>query len=204
MKQRKLFTLIVLMATQVLMNSSAYAAFCSLRDPVSAMQILYKDGYQYRSIVTTVTEQDRLAVKEKLPFTIHQSEVSKHTLYVLYKEGQHAGFLQARSEWAKWGLVEIAWGINLDRSLKGFYFQRCRSPECNDIVVASINKQLQNKSFNELKSLLSADGEALSEIGKKTFKKSPTLALLVLRSGLKTLAITDISWARDIKKIEGS
>ncbi|WP_037071254.1 hypothetical protein [Psychromonas arctica] len=204
MKQRKLFTLIVLMATQVLMNSSAYAAFCSLRDPVSAMQILYKDGYQYRSIVTTVTEQDRLAVKEKLPFTIHQSEVSKHTLYVLYKEGQHAGFLQARSEWAKWGLVEIAWGINLDRSLKGFYFQRCRSPECNDIVVASINKQLQNKSFNELKSLLSANGETLSEIGKKTFKKSPTLALLVLRSGLKTLAITDISWARDIKKIEGS
>jgi len=204
MKQRKLFTLIVLMATQVLMNSSAYAAFCSLRDPVSAMQILYKDGYQYRSIVTTVTEQDRLAVKEKLPFTIHQSEVSKHTLYVLYKEGQHAGFLQARSEWAKWGLVEIAWGINLDRSLKGFYFQRCRSPECNDIVVASINKQLQNKSFNELKSLLSANGETLSEVGKKTFKKSPTLALLVLRSGLKTLAITDISWARDIKKIEGS
>ncbi|MBB1273077.1 hypothetical protein [Psychromonas sp. SR45-3] len=204
MKQRKLFTLIALMATLVLMNSSAYAAFCSLRDPVSAMQILYKDGYQYRSIVTTVTEQDRLAVKEKLPFTIHQSEVSKHTLYVLYKEGQHAGFLQARSEWAKWGLVEIAWGINLDRSLKGFYFQRCRSSECNDIVVASINKQLQNKSFNELKSLLSADGETLSEIGKKTFKKSPTLALLVLRSGLKTLAITDISWARDIKKIEGS
>ena len=204
MKQRKLFTLIVLMATQVLMNSSAYAAFCSLRDPVSAIQILYKDGYQYRSIVTTVTEQDRLAVKEKLPFTIHQSEVSKHTLYVLYKEGQHAGFLQARSEWAKWGLVEIAWGINLDRSLKGFYFQRCRSPECNDIVVASINKQLQNKSFNELKSLLSANGETLSEVGKKTFKKSPTLALLVLRSGLKTLAITDISWARDIKKIEGS
>ena len=202
MKQRKIFTLIVLMATQVLMNSSAYAAFCSLRDPVSAMQILYKDGYQYRSIVATVTEQDRVAVKDKLPFTIHQSEVSKHTLYVLYKDRKAAGFLQARSEWAKWGLVEIAWAINLDRSLKGFYFQRCRSPECNDSVVQDINKQLHNKNFAQLKSLLTLDGEALSEVGKNTFSTYPTLALLVLRSALKTLAITDISWAKYITKIE--
>ncbi len=204
MKQRKIFTLIVLMTTQILMSSSAYAAFCSLRDPVSAMQILYEDGYQYRSVVATVTEQDRLAVKEKLPFTIHQSEVNKHTLYVLYKDRKATGFLQARSEWAKWGLVEIAWAINLDRSLKGFYFQRCRSPECNDSVVQSINKQLHNKSFAQLKSLLTLDGVALSETGKKAFSTSPTLSLLVLRSALKTLAITDISWAKYITKIESN
>lgn len=204
MKRNKVYVLILLLAIEVFTLSSAHAAFCSLRDPVSAIQILYKGDYQYRSLVATVTEKDRLAVKEILPFTIYQNEVSKHTLYVLYKNGEATGFLQARSEWAKWGLVEIAWGINLDRSLKGFYFQRCRSPECNDTVVKSINKELHNKSIEQLKLLLSADGEALSEAGESAFISSPKLSLLVLRSALKTLAITDISWSKDIEKIEAN
>jgi hypothetical protein len=182
--------------------SSAQAAFCSLRDPVSAIQILYQGNYQYRSLVATVTDQDRLAVKAILPFTIHQSEVNKHTLYILYKDGEQAGFLQARSEWAKWGLIEIAWGINLDKTLKGFYFQRCRSPECSDDVVKNINEALHNKGIEQLKLYLSVDGETLSEAGERIFSASPTLALLILRSALKTLAITDISWAKDIEKIE--
>lgn len=204
MKRNRVCGLIILLVVEMLTISSAYAAFCSLRDPVSAIQILYQGGYQYRSLIGTVTEQDRLAVKKILPFTIHQSEVSKHTLYVLYKNEKPAGFLQARSEWAKWGLVEIAWAINLDRSLKGFYFQRCRSPECNDTVVKSINKELHNKSIEQLKLFLSADGEALSEAGESAFLTSPKLSLLVLRSALKTLAITDISWAPDIEKIEAN
>jgi hypothetical protein len=204
MKPSKTFAFIVFLIIEVFSLSSAHAAFCSLRDPVAAIQILYQGDYKYRSLVATVTEEDRLAVKSKLPFTIHQSEVSKHTLYILYKNGEHTGFLQARSEWARWGLVEIAWGINLDRSLKGFYFQRCRSPECNDSVVTSFNKVLHNKGIEQLKLFISADGEALSEAGESAFSASPTLALLVLRSALKTLAITDISWAKDIERIEAN
>lgn len=204
MKRNKLYGLIILLTVEVFTLSSAHAAFCSLRDPVSAIQILFQGDYQYRSLIATVTEQDRLAVKEKLPFTLHKSEVNKHTLYLLYKNGEHAGFLQARSEWAKWGLIEIAWAINLDRSLKGFYFQRCRSPECNDTVVNNINKYLHNKSLEQLMLFLSADGEALSEAGESAFSASPIIALLVLRSALKTLAITDITWAKDIEKIEAN
>lgn len=204
MKRNKIYALLLLLVLAAFNMTSAQAAFCSLRDPVSAIQILYQGDYEYRSLVATVTEEDRLAVKDELPFTIHQSEVSKHTLYILYKNGEHAGFLQARSEWAKWGLVEIAWGINLDRSLKGFYFQRCRSPECNDSVVKTFNKVLHNRGLEQLKLYLSADGEALSEAGESAFSTSPTLALLVLRSALKTLAITDISWAKDIEKIEAN
>ena len=204
MKLNKIYVLLILLAVEVFSIASAHAAFCSLRDPVSAIQILYKGDYEYRSLVATVTEEDRLTVKKELPFTIHQSEVSKHTLYILYKNGEHAGFLQARSELAKWGLVEIAWGINLDRSLKGFYFQRCRSPECNESVVNNINKVLHNKGLEQLKLYISVDGEALSEAGESAFPTSPTLALLVLRSALKTLAITDISWAKDIERIEAN
>ena len=180
---------------------AANAAFCSLRDPISAIQTLFDEDNQFRSVVTDVTHEDREQLKQLLPFTIHQSEVAKHTLYVVYNGETPQGFLQARSEWAKWGLVEIAWAMNLDRSVKGFYFQRCRSPQCNDSVVASISNALKGKNFSELKGLLSDDGNALSATGEAAFPIAPNLALLTLHSALKTLAITDISWQHEIQNI---
>lgn len=197
MSLKKKFTFIIyflLFIANTLTINNVTAAFCSLRDPVSAIQTLYSKDYKYRSVVTTITEEDRLAVKEKLPFTIHQNEIGKHTLYVLYKEDKQEGFLQARSELAKWGLVEIAWAINTNRSLKGFYFQRCRSPQCNDDVEKYISSKIKNKTFEQLRPLLSDDGESLSLSGEKTFHQTPMLALLTIKSALKTLAITDISW----------
>ncbi|WP_166424829.1 hypothetical protein [Paraglaciecola sp. 20A4] len=188
----------------VLVSFHSNAAFCSLRDPVSAIQALYTQDYQFRTVVSDVTEADREQLKQLLPFTIHQSEVSKHTLYVLYNDDQPQGFLQARSEWAKWGLVEIAWAINLDRSLKGFYFQRCRSPQCNETVLASINQALGGKSFAQVRGLLSDDGKALSPQGLAAFPIAPNLALLTLHSALKTLAITDISWKKEIHHLSVS
>ena len=181
--------------------TSVNAAFCSLRDPVSAIQMLYEEGSKVRSIVVNITENNRIAVKQRIPFTIHQSEVGKHTLYVVYKNDEHKGFLQARSELAKWGLVEIAWAINVDRSIKGFYYQRCRSPQCNDVITEHINNVIKGKSFTQLKALLNESGESLSLDGIESFKYAPSLALLTLRSALKTLAITDISWKEDIEKL---
>ncbi|WP_426359004.1 hypothetical protein ACPUVO_01810 [Pseudocolwellia sp. HL-MZ19] len=197
----KLKFLLLVILVEVVTLSSANAAFCSLRDPVSAIQMLYDDGYEFRSLVSTITEEDRLTLKDKLSFTLHQSEVGQHTLYVLSKNNKHVGFLQARSEWAKWGLVEIAWAINVDRSIKGFHYQRCRSPECNENTIKNINAVLKDKSFSQLQALLSENGEELSDEGKKAFQQTPRLALLTLRSALKTLAITDISWKGEIDKI---
>lgn len=204
---RKLNILILTLIVQLFVITQVYAAFCSLRDPVSAIQMLYEQGSEVRSIVVNITEKNRSSVKELIPFTIHQSEVGKHTLYVVYKDSEHKGFLQARSELAKWGLVEIAWAINIDRSIKGFYYQRCRSPQCNEPITKHINNVIQGKSFSQLKALLSESGETLSPDGIESFKYAPTLALLTLRSALKTLAITDISWKEDIgklSKIKGS
>ncbi|MGB2741302.1 MAG: hypothetical protein WBC60_12205 [Cognaticolwellia sp.] len=198
---KKANIIIILFTIEMLTLGRVNAAFCSLRDPISAIQILYNEGYEFRSLVTTVTEEDRMTVKKRLPFTIHQSEVGKHTLYILYKDNTHAGFLQARSEWAKWGVVEIAWAINVDRSIRGFYFQRCRSPQCNDVTAESINRIVQNKNFTQLRALLSESGDSLSPEGRDSFKQAPSLALLTLRSALKTLAITDISWGKDIKHL---
>ena len=198
----KRLSIILLTLTLVFSSmTSVNAAFCSLRDPISAIQMLYAEGSQVRSIVVDITEKNREAVKQLIPFTIHQSEVGKHTLYVVFKNKQQEGFLQARSELAKWGLVEIAWAINVDRSIKGFYYQRCRSPQCNGTITEHINSVIAGKTFSQLKTLLSENGETLSPEGVNSFKYAPSLALLTLRSALKTLAITDISWKEDLKRL---
>lgn len=198
---RNISVIIALTLLSLCYSIKADAAFCSLRDPVTAIQSLYNGNYQYRSVVATVTEQDRAAVKKQLPFTIHQNEVGKHTLYIVSENNKPIGFLQARSEWAKWGLVEIAWAINKDKSIKGFYFQRCRSPQCNDAVSRDINAVLKNKTFSELSLLLNHDGKALSTAGKKLFQKAPSIALLAVRSALKTLLVTDLSWEKQLSTL---
>lgn len=198
---KKLNKIILSLIILLFLMTNVNAAFCSLRDPISAIQMLYEEGSQVRSMVVIITEKNRNEVKQRLPFTIHLSEVGKHTLYVVYKNDEHKGFLQARSELAKWGLVEIAWAMNADQSIKGFYYQRCRSPQCNEPITKHINNVIQGKSFSQLKALLSENGETLSPEGKDSFKSAPSLALLTLRSALKTLAITDISWKEDIEKL---
>ncbi|MDX2368393.1 MAG: hypothetical protein QNK36_08320, partial [Colwellia sp.] len=76
-----------------------------------------------------------------------------------------------------------------------------RSPQCNESVVQYINNVIQNKNSSQLKAFLSENGETLSAEGKEHFKQATALTLLTLRSALKTLAITDISWKKDIEQL---
>jgi hypothetical protein len=69
------------------------------------------------------------------------------------------------------------------------------------VITEHINNVIKGKSFTQLKALLNESGESLSLDGIESFKYAPSLALLTLRSALKTLAITDISWKEDIEKL---
>ncbi|WP_293269096.1 hypothetical protein [Neptunomonas sp.] len=170
------------------------AAFCSLRDPVIAIQSLYPEATQHRSIIRPINQKMRGEVAKRLPFTIHHNEIGKHTLYQVLKGAASIGFVQARSELSEWGLIEIAWAISSDMKIESLAFQRCRSPECNDTLKNEIEAVIQGKSFAELLLLVSTDGQSLSEQAKEVFLTNPAMHLLILSSALKTLAITELAW----------
>lgn len=182
--------------------SVAFAAFCSLRDPVAAITELYGEQVTYRSIVSSITNADRMAVKQRLPFTLHRSEVGKHTLYVVYRGESAEGFVQARSELARWGLMEIAWSIRTDMTIGGFFYQRCRGSVCRSPAMADLHSLLAGKNFNQLQALLTDDGNQLRQTDIHFPDELSDIALLTIRSALKTIAITEISWSLDAGKVQ--
>ena len=179
--------------------SVGHAAYCSLRDPVAAITTLYGPGVTHRSIVASITREDRVAVKHRLPFTLHRSEVGRHTLYVIYRDQSPLGFVQARSELAEWGLMEIAWAINVDLTIGDFFYQRCRGGGCELSVIRHLHLLLAGKNFKQLQQLLSDDGSRLVNEAAALPGEIHEVALLTIRSALKTIAITDISWSKELQ-----
>ncbi|MEW8064367.1 MAG: hypothetical protein ACH255_15355 [Candidatus Thiodiazotropha sp.] len=198
----RLSTLMIALAMlHIAAAPAAFGAYCSLRDPVAAIQALYQSSNKYRSIVAPITEQHRQSVKQRLPFTLHRSEIGKHTLYMVFDGNRPIGFVQARSELAEWGLIEIGWGINFDMTINGLFFQRCRSPNCNKALSEKLSALLSGKSFIEIRQLLNSDGTQLRSDVASTFKNYQDLALLTIRSALKTIVITEIAWNEEVTEI---
>jgi len=183
-------------------NQAAIAAFCSLRDPVVAIQKLYPSATNHRSVVRPITAQTRRLVANKLPFTLHTNEIGKHTLYEALDNSRPIGLIQARSELAKWGLIEVAWGINPDMTINGLILQRCRSPECSNLTEEKLSKALKGMSFSTLETMITEDGKALSHLGRELLVQDNIenhLYLTIVHSALKTLAVTELVWGDILK-----
>ncbi len=188
-----------LIALLILLSVNTHAAFCSLRDPLVAIESLFGSGYTHRSIVASITEANREELTLHLPFTLHRSEIGKHTLYMILNDAMPEGFVQARSELSDWGLIEIAWRINLDMTLDGLYFQRCRSPLCSQDFAKRLSGLLRGKKIKQILLLLNKEGSALSP-ALHIPDSEQALTLIAIRSALKTLAITRVSWQNTVEQ----
>ncbi len=189
-------------ALSLFVPSAVHAqAYCALRDPVREIYALYPEATSYRSLVRTIGEEARGEVAKELRFELHFSELGQHTLYVALKDGGPIGLVHARSEQSQWGLVEIAWALNLDLQVVDFRFQRCRAPECAAIGDAAFRAQLKGKGVAELRALLSSDNRGVNPVMLTLPDGSDDLATAVLRSGLKTIVVTGVAWAEDLGRL---
>ena len=193
------FAIMVMLFTVV---DSAYGAFCALRDPVSGIQTLFPQATHYRSIVKTIGESVRRQVRAALPpNTLHFGELGRHTLYVPVRDTTPLGFVHVRSEESEWGLVEIAWALDLDLRIVDFRFQRCRCTNKDVIESDAFKQQFIGKNFAELKAMLDASGNQADRAKLRVADEAVDIANVVLRCGLKTLLVTELAWSDDIKSI---
>lgn len=187
--------MLVLAPTYVAAN-----AYCSLRDPVSAIHYLYPTATNHQSIVKIVGKEARASLGEALPFDLHFNELGKHTLYVALNEREPTGLIHARTELAEKGLIEVAWALDLDLSVQSFYIQRCRLAECKDENINFLREYMKGKTFEEVLSMYNSGDKVFFE---ELFYKSEDLRSLttsILQSALKTIVITDLVWKDDIDK----
>lgn len=180
-------------------NTTHSEAYCALRDPVNSIYQLYPNATGYQSIVRTVNQQTREHIITHLPdFNLHFSEMGRHTLYVALQNGQKIGYVHVRSEQSQWGLVEVAWALNLDLSVKDFVFQRARNPSRKYLETTDFKSQFSGRNFNALKTLIKSP---FAEFSSPLFTNSDALKLasVVVQSAMKTVLITKQAWSEDLQ-----
>lgn len=180
-------------------------AFCELRDPVRQIYELLPEATAHRSVVRSVNAASREATAGALPFTLHFNELGRHTLYVGMNGATPFGLVHVRSEAGRWGLVEIAWALDLDLRIRDFAFQRCRDAARRAVEADAIADQIRGRSFAELRAMLSADGSSLSGQGlglpPGSGPEVEALVVTTLRSALKTQVVTHTAWNGDLQTI---
>ncbi len=176
-------------------------AFCALRDPNRQIYQLFPKATSYRSIVRTVDKEARRQVSTQLPFTLHFNELGRHTLYVPMRGDEILGLVHVRSEAGRWGLVEVAWGLDLELRVLDFQFQRCRDRQRAALEDPEAKAKIVGASFNGLRGMLAGDGDALLPGSLQVDPAATDLAVTVIRNGLKTMAATEAAWMDDLTEL---
>jgi len=176
-------------------------AYCALRDPTRHIYQAFPDATSYKSIVHTVDEGVRRQVAAELPFTLHFNELGRHTVYLPVRGGRPLGLIHARSERGRWGLLEIVWSFSPTMQVTDYSFQRCRARNRAVIESEEFKSQLVGKRFEELRELLAADGASLESSAIRVPAGTEEMALTLIRSALKTIAVTRLAWADDLRVI---
>ncbi len=175
-------------------------AYCALRDPVETIALLAPEATHHKSIVRVIDEGLRQAVRTQLPpNTLHFGELGRHTLYVVFEDDAPSGFVHVRSEESEWGLVEVAWLMDMNLRVRDFRFQRCRDRQRRVIEGDMFRSQLRGMDFASLRQVLSADGRSFDRTQLKVNDAAVGLAEVVVRCGLKTLLLTELAWHDDVR-----
>ena len=145
-----------------------------------------------------MTEAHRSKVKDELKFTIHRAELGLHTLYAVFDEEgskkRHIGYIHVRSEEGEWGLIEITWALSPDLKVLDFIFQRCRDEGKAEVQSSQFKEVLRGKESKVLRTLLAEDGSSFKIKNKEVSDEAQGLAYRLVRSALKTIAVTRAVW----------
>jgi hypothetical protein len=170
-------------------------AYCAIRDPVRRVYEMFPEADGFRTIVTTVGPAHREGLAKQLPFTLHFSEFGRHSLFIVLRDGLPLGLIHVRSERGRWGLIELCWALDMDLNVVGLEFQRCRDPKGDQLLQGDFGQSLIGADFESL--LKRADQDATIDALPADEQQ---LAQTILRSGLKTIALTRQAWSGQLQE----
>lgn len=179
-------------------------AFCALRDPNSEIYALFPSGNSYRSFVRDLSQKEvRDQIADELGIPLHFSELGKHTLYVVYNEEQDPiGIVHARPELGKWGIVEVAWAMDLDLNLVDFKFIRCRDRSKKIFQEDTSARSLfKGADVEKLRHYMTPGSYSFNKDSIELDESTYDLADLLLLNAVKTLIVTQIAWGEDLKNL---
>jgi hypothetical protein len=178
----------------------ATAQWQGLQEPQKSVFAAFPEADGYQAIVRDVDVASRRAIEAALPFRVHFNELGSHVVYVALRGDQPLGFVYARTEESAWGLAQVEWAMTLELRVVGFRFERARSRQPHPVETSEFGRQLIGQGRSGLIALL--DGEGHLRAGTRgVLAGDEDLAELVVRSGLKAIAVADTVWPRDLLRL---
>ena len=203
MKKTILSALAVSLVLMVESSDALDQAFCALRDPSTEIYALFPTGNSYKSIVRDLSEREvRDKIADELGIPLHFSELGKHTLYVVYEDKNPIGLVHARPELGKWGIVEVAWALDLELNIIDFSFVRCRD-ESKKVFQEHVNARalFQGADIEKLRHYMTPGSYTFNKEIHHLEANLHQFADLLLINAVKTLLVTQIAWQEDLGKI---
>jgi hypothetical protein len=180
-------------------HSASAQAFCALRDPSTAIAELFPESTSYRTIVRVLGEEARLEMRQRFALVLRANELGQHSVYVVFGGESPLGFVHVRSEKGRWGLVEIAWAIDLDLRIVDLRIQRGHDDAAAQLLEGDFVDRLRGRNLRELEHERALGGEALLAADLPTGQRE--FALLLLRAAPRTIAATWIGWRNEIAQL---
>lgn len=194
--------LLFLIAGALLPTGASAQAYCALRDPVKLIYELFPDADGFQSIVQEIDREIADQLKSSVPFRLHRAELGKHTLYVATRKKEALGFVHVRSERSRWGLVEVAWGLEKDLRVRDYRVQKCRSRKRSAIEDDAIRKKFQGRSLAELVTWFDRTGQSFRGEALGFPEDVLALAEVLTRAGIKTIAVTELAWRDTLRAVQ--
>ena len=173
----------------------AGAANCVLRNPVRKIYQIFPDATAYRTVVAPVDDDMKRRIERVLGSPLTQTDLDKHTAYVVLKGGVPIGFVHARTENGKRGSVELVWAMDLDLTIRDFRVQRSREKHTDLIKTDAFRETMTGRDLAGLRTMLTVgnDDVNLSMLGLPQSARS--IAHCVVLCGIKTRIITELAFA---------
>ena len=95
-------------------------------------------------------------------------------------------------------MVEVVWSFDEELHVRAFRFQRCRAPGRAHFESKEFAEWVNGRSFSDLLAVLDDRCLALSATHAKHFAGQERLAVTIVRSALKAMAVTEIAWGSDV------
>lgn len=158
----------------------------------------FPEADAYSGIKRDITQSQRLAIEQQLPFKVHFNDLGKHELLVAFRGRRPVGLVYCRSEEAEWGLTELAWHMTLDQRLVSFKFLRGRNRHIKSLERSRLATDLGGAGFPQVAKLL-----AIHEKKDHTQRDTSLVSIerTTLRSAAKVLVVLETVWSDQIETL---
>ena len=174
-------------------------AFCALRDPHSAIVELFPEATTHRSMVRQLGPGEQAELHRRFSEDLPNYEFGEHTVYAVFRNGEPLGVVHVRSEKGTWGLLEIAWALDLDLRVQAFALQRGHESGARALLRGPFPERMNGLGLDDLSREKALGMDSALLVGLPEDQKS--FAAILLQAAPRAIAATRVGWAPDLAEL---